>query len=141
MVINNNDSISSYSHLNNSLTYILKYVILFLFILFLCFFLIPNHSNLNLSAYCDDGSKSTFQLNAILKDNKNIKQPINYVIYNIEEALNQDEYDSFDLAAMAREYVANSNLKHGSRRFKYVGPNSGIYVLGSDLRIAQLLLN
>lgn len=58
---------------------------------------------------------------------------------HIEEALNQDVYDRFDLAAMVREYVANSNLKHGSSRFKYVGPDTGIHVLGSDLRIAQLL--
>ena len=58
---------------------------------------------------------------------------------HIEDALNQDEYESFDLAAMVNEYVNNSKLKHGESRFKYQGPGSGVYVLGSDLRIAQLL--
>jgi signal transduction histidine kinase len=30
-------------------------------------------------------------------------------------------------------------LKHGEHRFKYHGAVSGVYILGSDLRIAQLL--
>jgi len=58
---------------------------------------------------------------------------------HIEDALTHDEFDSFDFAAMVREYVANSRLKHGDRRFNFVGPGSNIYVLGNDLRIAQLL--
>ena len=58
---------------------------------------------------------------------------------HIEDALKQDEYESFDLAAMVNEYVNNSKLKHGERSLKYLGPGSGVYVLGSDLRIAQLL--
>jgi len=58
---------------------------------------------------------------------------------HIEDALKQDEYERFDLAAMVNEYVNNSILKHGERRFKYLGPDFGVYVLGSDLRIAQLL--
>jgi two-component system sensor histidine kinase ChvG len=58
---------------------------------------------------------------------------------HIDEALTQDEYESFDLAAMTYEYVANSKLKHGGSRFKYLGPDSGVYIRGSDLRIAQLL--
>ena len=58
---------------------------------------------------------------------------------HIEDALKQDEYERFDLAAMVNEYVGNSKLKHGEYRFKYRGPDSGIYILGSDLRIAQLL--
>jgi len=58
---------------------------------------------------------------------------------HIEGALTQDEYESFDLAAMANEYVANSILKHGASRIKYMGPASGIFINGSDLRIAQLL--
>lgn len=58
---------------------------------------------------------------------------------HIEDALKQEEYEKFDLAAMVNEYVNNSKLKHGEYRFKYLGPGSGVYILGSDLRIAQLL--
>ena len=58
---------------------------------------------------------------------------------HIEEALLQDEYERFDLAAMVNEYVSNSKLMHGESRFKYLGPESGVYMMGSDLRIAQLL--
>lgn len=58
---------------------------------------------------------------------------------HIEEALLQDEYVRFDLAAMVNEYVENSRLKHGDSRIHYRGPVSGLYVKGSDLRIAQLL--
>ena len=35
--------------------------------------------------------------------------------------------------------VENSKLKHGDSRFSYKGPVSGLYIYGSDLRIAQLL--
>jgi two-component system, OmpR family, sensor histidine kinase ChvG len=58
---------------------------------------------------------------------------------HIEDALKQDEYQRFDLAAMVDEYVNNSKLKHDECCFKYIGPGSGVYVSGSDLRIAQLL--
>ena len=58
---------------------------------------------------------------------------------HIEEALLQDEYERFDLAAMVNEYVENSKLKHGESRIRYRGPVSGLYVNGRDLRIAQLL--
>ena len=58
---------------------------------------------------------------------------------HIEDALKQDDCESFDLAVMVNEYVANSGLKHGETRIKYLGPESNIYIVGSDLRIAQLL--
>jgi signal transduction histidine kinase len=58
---------------------------------------------------------------------------------HIEEALLQDEYERFDLAAMVNEYVENSRMKHGESRISYRGPVSGLYIRGSDLRIAQLL--
>ena len=58
---------------------------------------------------------------------------------HIEDALAQDEYERFDLAAMVNEYINNSKLKHGETRFEYMGPESGVYIIGSDLRIAQLL--
>jgi K+-sensing histidine kinase KdpD len=58
---------------------------------------------------------------------------------HIDEALLQDENEIFDLAAMVSEYVANSKLKHGSARIKYKGPESGIFISGSGLRIAQLM--
>jgi signal transduction histidine kinase len=58
---------------------------------------------------------------------------------HIDDALTQDEVTRFDLAAMVKEYVVNSSLKHGNDRFEYHGPDSGVFVKGSDLRIAQLL--
>lgn len=58
---------------------------------------------------------------------------------HIDEALLQDENEIFDLAAMVSEYVANSKLKHGSARIRYKGPESGIFISGSGLRIAQLM--
>lgn len=58
---------------------------------------------------------------------------------HIEDALVQDEYERFDLAAIVNEYVSNSKLKHGESRFRYEGPESGVHIMGSDLRIAQLL--
>jgi signal transduction histidine kinase len=58
---------------------------------------------------------------------------------HIEDALTHDEIEIFDLAALVKEYVANTQLKHGRDRFKYQGPDSGVFVKGNDLRIAQLL--
>ena len=58
---------------------------------------------------------------------------------HIDEALMQDDNQRFDLAALVREYVENSRLKHGNSRFRYTGPDSGIFIFGNDLRIAQLL--
>ena len=57
----------------------------------------------------------------------------------IEDALIDDEYTRIDLAALDREYVCNSKLKHGAERIDYSGPESGVYIKGSDLRIVQLL--
>ena len=58
---------------------------------------------------------------------------------HIDQALLQDENERFDLAAVVSEYVANSRLKHGSSRFEYRGPDNGLFVVGSGLRIAQLM--
>jgi signal transduction histidine kinase len=58
---------------------------------------------------------------------------------HIEGALIDDEYTRLDLAALAREYVSNSRLKHGAERFRYIGPDAGAYIQGNDLRIVQLL--
>ncbi len=58
---------------------------------------------------------------------------------HIDAALTHDEYERFDIAALTKEYVHNSRLKHATKRFGFKGPASGIYVVGSDLRIAQLL--
>lgn len=58
---------------------------------------------------------------------------------HIDDALSHDVHERFDLAAMVREYVSNIELKHTNQRFEYDGPDSGVYVKGSDLRIAQLL--
>ncbi len=58
---------------------------------------------------------------------------------HIEDALSQDEKEIFDIAKLLSEYVSNISLKHNDKTFSYSGPNSGIYILGSDLRISQLL--
>ena len=57
----------------------------------------------------------------------------------IEDALIDDEYARIDLAALVREYVYNSALKHGADHLVYSGPDAGVYIKGSDLRIVQLL--
>lgn len=82
---------------------------------------------------------------AMLNSARKASQQLEMIVHDlteaahIEDVLKQDEYERFDLAAMAHEYVANSKLKHGDSRFKYLGPDSGVHVTGSDLRIAQLL--
>ena len=58
---------------------------------------------------------------------------------HIEDALSQDEKEIFDLAELLTEYVSNINLKHTDQTFSYAGPESGIKIEGSDLRITQLL--
>jgi signal transduction histidine kinase len=58
---------------------------------------------------------------------------------HIEGALTDEESVTFDLAALTREYVCNSMQKHGADRFKYIGPDAGVYIHGNDLRIVQLL--
>jgi signal transduction histidine kinase len=58
---------------------------------------------------------------------------------HIEGALSQDEKEVFDLAELLSEYVSNIKLKHSDNTFSYTGPNSGIFIQGSDLRIIQLL--
>ena len=58
---------------------------------------------------------------------------------HIDDALSQDEKESFDLAELLSEYVSNISLKHKSHAFSYTGPASGINIQGSDLRISQML--
>jgi signal transduction histidine kinase len=58
---------------------------------------------------------------------------------HIDDALSRGDYTQFDLAAMLKEYIENSRLKHGAERFSYSGPSAGVYIRGNDLRIAQLL--
>jgi two-component system sensor histidine kinase ChvG len=57
----------------------------------------------------------------------------------IEDALTDDEYSRIDLPALVKEYVYNSALKHGADRLVYSGPDAGVHIKGSDLRIVQLL--
>ena len=82
---------------------------------------------------------------SILQSARKAAQQLEMIVHSlteaahIEDALKQDDCERFDLAAMVNEYVNNSKLKHGESRFKYLGPGCGVYVLGSDLRIAQLL--
>ena len=58
---------------------------------------------------------------------------------HIDAALTHDDVHHFDMAALVYEYVQNSRLKHGNARFEFLGPESGLYVVGNDLRLAQLL--
>ncbi len=58
---------------------------------------------------------------------------------NIDAALTEDVSEVLDLATVAHEYVENSSLLHPDRTLVYRGPDSGVMVRGSDLRIAQLL--
>lgn len=58
---------------------------------------------------------------------------------NIDEALTQDEIETFDIAALLAEYVKNSQLKHEDSILRYHGEHSGVFVRGNDIRIVQLL--
>lgn len=58
---------------------------------------------------------------------------------HIEDALSQDEKETFDLAALLSEYVSNIKLKHNQKAFSYTGPASCVSIQGNDLRIIQLL--
>ena len=58
---------------------------------------------------------------------------------HIEDALSQDEKERFDLAELLTEYLSNIQNRHADYQFTYVGPESGIQIAGSDLRITQLL--
>ncbi|RKZ57196.1 MAG: hypothetical protein DRQ44_16050, partial [Gammaproteobacteria bacterium] len=58
---------------------------------------------------------------------------------SIDGALTQDELAIFDIAALLSEYVKNSQLKHPETKLRYQGVNNGVFVLGNDLRMVQLL--
>lgn len=58
---------------------------------------------------------------------------------HIDDALSQDEKEQFDIAELLSEYVSNIKLKHANNRFKYTGPELGVFIEGSDLRVTQLL--
>ncbi len=58
---------------------------------------------------------------------------------NIDEALHQAEIRIFDIAALLKEYVENSQQKHSDRRLVFQGPESGIFIEGNDIRLVQLL--
>ena len=58
---------------------------------------------------------------------------------HIDDALLQDEKETFDLAELLSEYISNISLKHTDHEFSYTGPASGVNIEGSDLRITQLL--
>lgn len=58
---------------------------------------------------------------------------------SIDEALSQDEMEIIDIAALLKEYVENSQLKHPRFRLCYSGSDSGVYIVANDIRIVQLL--
>ena len=58
---------------------------------------------------------------------------------NIDDALTQDETDTFDIAALLDEYVSNSQRKHDNANLLYQGIKRGVFVEGNDIRMVQLL--
>ena len=58
---------------------------------------------------------------------------------NIDDALTQDESETFDIAALLAEYVSNSQRKHESAQLRYQGVTEGVFVRGNDIRLVQLL--
>lgn len=58
---------------------------------------------------------------------------------HIDDALSEDEMEVIDIAELLTEYVSNIRHKHPEKIFTYSGPNTGVHILGSDLRISQLL--
>ena len=58
---------------------------------------------------------------------------------NIDDALIQDETETFDIAALLQEYVSNSQRKHEKANLLYRGVTQGIFVEGNDIRMVQLL--
>ena len=58
---------------------------------------------------------------------------------SIDDALTQDEVDTFDIAPLLSEYVSHSQGKHSSVLLSYQGVKKGAFVLGNDIRIVQLL--
>ena len=81
----------------------------------------------------------------LLKSARMATQQLEVIVHSlteaahIDQALLQDENERFDLAAVVSEYASNARLKHGKSRIRYKGPDSGLYVIGSGLRIAQLM--
>ena len=58
---------------------------------------------------------------------------------HIDDALTQDETETCDLAELLTEYVTNINFRHKDHAFTYTGPETGVKLLGNDLRIIQLI--
>lgn len=58
---------------------------------------------------------------------------------SIDEALTQEEVEAIDLAELLSEYVHNSQRKHSDAKLRYQGVEQGIFVLGNDIRLVQLL--
>ena len=58
---------------------------------------------------------------------------------HIDDGLAQDEKIVFDFSELMAEYVANIKRKHPDSVFAYTGPESGIAIEGSDLRLTQML--
>ena len=58
---------------------------------------------------------------------------------NIDDALMQDETETFDIAALLDEYVSNSQRKHDRAHLLYHGISQGVFVEGNDIRMVQLL--
>ena len=58
---------------------------------------------------------------------------------SMEQSLKSDEKTRFDLAVLVHTYVESCRHSHPQQAFIYTGPASGIEILGSELRIEQLL--
>lgn len=58
---------------------------------------------------------------------------------SLEEGLRLEQRHPFDLAALVHAYLESAAAQHPSRRFRHEGPRKEVTLLGSDLRLEQLL--
>ena len=58
---------------------------------------------------------------------------------SLEQSLKSDEKTRFDLAVLVHTYVESCRHSHPQQEFVYTGPANGVEILGSELRIEQLL--
>jgi len=58
---------------------------------------------------------------------------------SIDDALTQEATERIDIAALLKEYVTNTQRKHKDAMLRYQGVEQGVYILGNDIRLVQLL--
>ncbi len=89
--------------------------------------------------------KSNSNTDSVINSACNATRQLELIVHSlteaahIEDSLRQESFAFFDIAAMLCEYLSNSQHKHSAHRLVYRGPQTGIEISGSDLRLAQLL--